>query len=216
MTVRPSARRPAPRAAPGEELEALADTVHRLAILLAAGLDPPGALRILADADPVLAAATERASPLEVPEAILAAAPREGPTRRGWAVVAACWAVATETGAPLAATLERAAETLRALADADRQVELALAGPLATARVVALLPLAGVAMALLIGADPVGVVLGTVPGAVAAVLGAAAILIGLRWNRRLVDAARVADPLAGLGHELLGLALAGGAAPDAA
>ncbi|MBN9139519.1 MAG: type II secretion system F family protein [Micrococcales bacterium] len=216
MIARLPARRPAPGAAPGEELDALADTVHRLAILLTAGLDPPSALRMLADADPVLATAAERTSPLEVPEAILAAAPREGPTRRGLAIVAACWAVATETGAPLAATLERTAETLRALADADRQVELALAGPLATARVVALLPLAGVAMALLIGADPVGVVLGTVPGAVAAVLGAAAILIGLRWNRRLVDAARVVDPLAGLGHELLGLALAGGAAPDAA
>lgn len=212
----PRALRHAPRAGPGAELDLLADTVHRLAILLGAGLDPLAAVRILGESDPVLAAAARCGSPLEVPEACLAAAPPEGAVRRGWAVVGACWSVATETGAPLAATLERTADTLRALADADRQVELALTGPLATARVVALLPAAGVALALLIGADPVAVVFGTVPGAMAAALGVGAIVAGMRWNRRLVAAARVADPLAGVGHELLALGLAGGAAPDAA
>jgi tight adherence protein B len=136
--------------------------------------------------------------------------------RRAWGLLGACWEVAAESGAPLATTLERAAESVRALADADRQIELALTGPLATARIVALLPLAGVAMAMLIGADPIGVVLGTVPGAVSAVLGVAALALGLRWNRRLIAVARVSDPLAGVGHELLALAMSGGAPPDAA
>ncbi|QNO37110.1 type II secretion system F family protein [Protaetiibacter sp. SSC-01] len=206
----------AAREEPGAALDETADAVHRLAVLLAAGLEPMAALRLLDDS-PQLTAAAARGSPLDAPETIVSAT--GGSTdevRRGWRYLAVCWAVATETGAPLAGVLERAAETLRALADADRQVDLALAGPLATARIVALLPLAGVALALLIGADPVGVVVGTVPGAVSAALGAAALAAGIRWNRRLVAAARVTDPLAGLGHELLALAMSGGAAPDAA
>ncbi|MFT4030094.1 MAG: type II secretion system F family protein, partial [Protaetiibacter sp.] len=201
----------------GAALDETADAVHRLAVLLAAGLDPLGAVRMLGDGGEVLATAAGCESPLEVPEAIVAAAAgTDESARRGWCALAACWLVATEAGAPLAGALERSAETLRSLADADRQVELALTGPLATARIVALLPAVGVLMAVLIGTDPVGVVLGTVPGAVSALLGAAALLAGVRWNRRLVAAARVADPLAGLVHELLALAMAGGAPPDAA
>ncbi|MGN6272393.1 MAG: type II secretion system F family protein [Protaetiibacter sp.] len=198
-------------------LDEVADAVHRLAILLAAGLDPLGAVRALEPAPRALAAASACAGPLEVPDAVIAAASGEADAvRRAWGLLAACWAVAAESGAPLAGTLERAADAVRALADADRQVELALAGPLATARVVALLPLAGVGMAFLVGADPLGVVFGTVPGALAAVLGVGALLLGRRWNHRLIASARVSDPLAGVGHELLALAMSGGAAPEAA
>ncbi len=201
---------------PGAALDAVADAVHRLAVLLSAGIEPLAAVRLVAEEGP-LARAGEAASPLEVPEVIVGGCAAEpDAVRRGWHHLAVCWAVATETGAPLASVLERAADTLRALADADRQIDLALSGPLATARIVGLLPLAGVLLSLLIGADPVGVVVGTVPGAVAAVLGVAALAAGIRWTRRLVAAARVVDPLAGLGHELLALAMAGGAAPAAA
>lgn len=216
--MRPPGGRLGPKrdADPGAALDAVADAVHRLAVLLAAGLEPGAAVRLLDGTGP-LEAAAQAASPLEVPEVLVAASASESESaRRGWRLLAASWAVATETGAPLAGVLDRAAETLRALADADRQVDLALAGPLATARIVALLPLAGVGLALLIGADPVGVVLGTAPGAVSAALGVAALAVGIRWTRRLVAEARVADPLAGVAHELLALAMAGGAAPDAA
>jgi len=201
----------------GAELDEVADAVHRLAILLAAGLDPLSAVRALGDAPAPLRAAARCDGPLEVPDALVATtADAPDGVRRAWRLLAACWAVASESGAPLAATLERAADSVRALADADRQVDLALAGPLATARIVALLPLAGVAMAVVVGADPIGVIVGTVPGALAAILGGVAVTLGVRWNRRLVAAARVSDPLAGLGHELLALAMSGGAAPEIA
>ncbi|PZQ89623.1 MAG: pilus assembly protein TadB [Leifsonia xyli] len=209
-------RRPVRAPEPAAELDEAADAVHRLAILLAAGLEPLAALRLLDPAPAPILRAAACEGPLEVPAALAAEAEASVAVTRAWGYLAACWTVATEVGAPLAATLERAADTLRALADADRQTELALAGPLATARIVALLPLAGVGLSLLIGADPVGVVLGTVPGAISAVLGTLALLLGMRWNARLVAAARVSDPLAGIGHELLALAMAGGAAPDAA
>ncbi|AYF98249.1 type II secretion system F family protein [Protaetiibacter intestinalis] len=200
------------RPQPGEEADAVADAVQRLAVLLTAGLDPLGALRALPASRPAaLAAAAASDSPHDVPDAIRGA-------DRGavWALVAAQWHVAVEAGAPLAATLERTVESLRALADAERQLDLALAGPLATARIVALLPLAGAGLGMLVGADPLGVVFGTVPGAVAALLGVALLIAGLRWNRRLVDRARGSEPLAGLGAELLALALSGGGAPDRA
>jgi tight adherence protein B len=209
--------RRAPASEPGAELDQVADAVHRLAILLAAGLEPLAAVRALEPVPLPLAAAADCAGPFEVPEAIVASS-RGHPdaVRRAWGLLAACWEVAAESGAPLATTLERAAESVRALADADRQTDLALTGPLATARVVALLPVAGVGMALLIGADPIGVMFGTVPGAVAAVLGIAVLAIGVRWNRRLIAVARMSDPLSGVGHELLALAMSGGAPPEVA
>ncbi|MCS0499576.1 type II secretion system F family protein [Protaetiibacter mangrovi] len=213
MRLRLRSTTAAPASAAG--FDDVADAVHRLAILLAAGLEPLAALRALEPAPPPIAAAAACEGPMEVPGALLAAA-GAGEAAGGWAYLSACWSIATEVGAPLAPALERAADTLRALADAERQVDLALSGPLATARTVALLPLAGIGMALLIGADPIGVVVGTVPGALSAALGTAVLLLGIRWNRRLAGAARVSDPLAGLGHELLALALSGGAAPDTA
>lgn len=200
----------------GAALDEAAEIVHRLAVLLGAGLEPHAAIRALADTGEPLRAAAACASPLEVPEALHSAAVADPAAQRAWRYVAACWAVALEAGAPLATTLERAAESIRALADADRQVDLALTGPLATARIVGLLPLAGIGMAVLVGADPIGVVFGTVPGALAAVLGVTALAVGMRWNRRLIAAAREFDPLAGVGHELLALAMAGGSPPDAA
>lgn len=205
------------RTAVGDELDAVAAWVQRLGTLLAAGLDPLAALRALEPPTPGFAAAGALTSPFEVPDRLLAATrTASSAARRAWGVLAASWAVAIESGAPLAESLDRVAESLRALADADRQVDLAIAGPIATARIVALLPVLGLGMGLLIGADPAGVLLGTLPGALAGVLGAALLFVGIRWNRRLVAAARSFDPLAGFGEELLALALAGGGAPDRA
>lgn len=209
---------PAPTRAPkdaGAPFEQLAGDLHRLSVLLAAGLDPLAAIRAAAERGSVWEAAGVCGSPGEVPAALLRGSDG-GSAARARGMVAATWAVAIETGAPLAATLERAADDLRAHADAERQVDIALAGPLATARTVALLPLAGVGLGLLLGVDPFGVVLGTIPGAVAAVLGIALLVAGVRWNRRMAAAARTRDPHAGVGAELLALALAGGGTPEAA
>ena len=60
--------------------------------------------------------------------------------RSAWAALAATWWIATEAGAALSATLTRSAEVLRGLAQGAREVEVALAGPTATSRVVLALP----------------------------------------------------------------------------
>ena len=203
------------RVAAGDHLDAVAGWVQRLAVLLTAGLEPLAAVRAIEHPPPELAAAAACDSPYDVPRRMVEASVEGTPsTVPAWAVLAAAWTVALESGAPLAEALDRVADSLRALADADRQVDLAMAGPIATARIVAALPLLGLGMGLLIGADPLGVLFGTVPGAVGGAMGGALLTVGIRWNRRLVAAARRFDPLSGLGAELLALALAGGGTPE--
>ena len=201
----------------GDDLDDVAAWVQRLASLLAAGLEPLAAVRALETLPPELAAAAQCDSPFDVPARIVeTTAGSQGMPRLAWMLLAAAWSVALESGAPLAASLDRTAGTLRSLADADRQVDLAIAGPIATSRIVALLPLLGLGLGFLMGADPIGVIVGTIPGAVAAVAGLALLVAGTRWNRRLVATARENDPLAGLGPELLALAMEGGGDPDRA
>ncbi|QIK84451.1 hypothetical protein [Sanguibacter sp. HDW7] len=101
------------------------------------------------------------------------------------ALVAAC-RVAVRLGSPLADTLEHvgreavAAETRAARRDA------ALAGPRATARLLAWLPLLGVLVASLLGADPVSTVLGGRPGAASVIVGLGVLAAGRRWIALLV------------------------------
>lgn len=202
----------------GAPFETLATEIHRLSVLLVAGLDPMSAVRALAEDAPEWRAAAGCTSPAEVPVALLAAAEvgAGSGVQRAWATIAATWSVAVESGAPLAATLERAADDLRAHADVERQIDVALAGPIATARTVGFLPLAGLGLAVLLGVDVVGIVFGSIPGAVAAALGIGGLVAGTRWNRKLIAAARARDVHAGVGPELLALALSGGASPDRA
>ncbi|MGC5582783.1 type II secretion system F family protein [Ornithinimicrobium sp. W1679] len=70
------------------------------------------------------------------------------------AAVARAWTVAGATGAPLAAAVRTSAEAARERRRLHRAVEVATAGARATARVLALLPVAGLGMAALLGIGP--------------------------------------------------------------
>lgn len=101
------------------------------------------------------------------------------------AVLAAC-RVAVQLGAPLADALEHVGrEAVAAEARAARR-RTVLAGPRATARLLAWLPIVGVVLAAALGADPVTTVLAGGPGAVSVVLGTAALVAGRRWIAALV------------------------------
>ena len=150
--------------APAEALAATASVAvggTRRALLAAAGAaelggDVPAALD----------------GPSEVPEVL-----------RG---LAACWAVCAVSGSGLAAGVERLSEGLRA-ADAQRRAVAAeLAGPRATAALLATLPLAGMAMAAALGARPLHVLLHTPAGVVCLLLGLSLDGLGLLWAGRLV------------------------------
>lgn len=137
------------------------------------------------------AAAAAAAAGADVPAALLqrTAAPAAVPeVLRG---LAACWAVCATAGSGLAAAVERLAEGLRASLAQRRAVEAELAGPRATAAMLAVLPLAGLALAAGLGADPLRVLLHTPAGLVCLVVGVGLDVLGLRWTSRMV--ARAAE-----------------------
>jgi tight adherence protein B len=106
--------------------------------------------------------------------------------------VAACWAVAGDAGAGLAAALQRLAAALQATQRLRGEVTAQLAGARASARLLALLPLFGLLLGHAIGAAPTHFLLHSTPGAVCAALTVVLDVIGLAWTDRI--AARVAMP----------------------
>ena len=103
--------------------------------------------------------------------------------------LAACWAVCTVAGSGLATGVERLVDGLREAEAQRHAVDAELAGPRATALLLAGLPLAGVALAGALGADPLHVLLHTPAGVACLVGGLALDAAGLLWARRLVAGA---------------------------
>lgn len=100
--------------------------------------------------------------------------------------LADAWAVSAAHGLPMAdllATLRRDLVHRREFAARTRA---ALAGPRATATVLACLPLLGLALGQLIGARPVAVLLGTPIGSVLLVLGVTLAAAGMWWADAIV------------------------------
>ena len=123
-----------------------------------------------------VAAALERSAPVSAAPELLVG-------------LAACWRVCTDTGSGLADAVERLDEGLRVAMGQRNDVEAELAGPRATAVLLALLPLAGTALAAGLGARPVHVLLHTPLGAACLAVGVALDLLGIWWTTRLVVAA---------------------------
>jgi tight adherence protein B len=101
----------------------------------------------------------------------------------------ACWQVCSQTGSSLAAAVDRLDEALRAEREQRWAVESELAGPRATAGLLAVLPLAGIALASGLGAHPVHVLLHTTIGLACLCLGLALDALGVWWTGRMVAAA---------------------------
>ncbi|WP_353828623.1 type II secretion system F family protein [Agromyces sp. SYSU T0242] len=133
-----------------------------------------------------------------------------------WSVLAAAWAVADAAGAPLARSLAGIASALRDEAQSRREATSMLAGPAASARLVAALPVIAVAFGSLLGFDTVGVLVGGPVGLACLVTGGTLLWAGARWNRALVRRAGADRPADGLRLELVAVALAGGIAPGRA
>jgi tight adherence protein B len=133
-----------------------------------------------------------------------------------WLGLAAAWEVATQAGAPLAGCLRELAGSFRELGQVHRDLTVALAGPAATARMVMALPVVGILFGSLMGFNTLQTLFLTVPGVICLVAGAALMLAGSRWNRRLVRAARARDPTPGLQLDLTAIGMAGGGSVDRA
>ncbi|MFV0253515.1 MAG: type II secretion system F family protein [Beutenbergiaceae bacterium] len=101
------------------------------------------------------------------------------------AATAAC-SLAHRSGAPLAEVIDVVVAAIAEANEAQEQRRTALAGPRSTARLLSWLPLAGLATGVLLGADPLSVLLGSAAGAVCLVAGAALFIAGHRWVAVLV------------------------------
>jgi tight adherence protein B len=107
----------------------------------------------------------------------------------GLRLLAGCWRIGVDRGGMLAAVIEGLADALRDEQSHREDVTLQLAGPRATARLLAVLPLLGLAMAVALGAHPFGFLFGTLPGLACLSLGAGLDALGVWWTHRLTRAA---------------------------
>lgn len=104
-----------------------------------------------------------------------------------WDRLAVFWTLASQHGLAMS-VLMRAAhrDIIERKRFADR-MRAALSGARATAAILASLPALGVLLGQLVGADPVGFLLGGGPGGVVLVAGVTLIGIGIVWADRIVD-----------------------------
>ena len=176
-----SLRRAAARAA-RDNAAALPDLCRAAAAELRAGAPPAVALTTAAaDAPPPVARHVRL---------LVAGAAAEPPPRGAerLAAVGALWAVAAGAGAGLADGLDRLAAALAAEQRRRAEVDAQLAGPRASAAVLAALPAFGLALGAALGARPLGF-LGTPAGLACLVAAAALDAAGVLWVRRLTERA---------------------------
>ncbi|MFE6978202.1 type II secretion system F family protein [Streptomyces sp. NPDC057682] len=110
------------------------------------------------------------------------------PGREGLVGVAACWRVAADGGAGLAAGLDRLESALRAERRGREELRAQLTGAWSTVVVLALLPVVGIALGTALGADPLRVLLHHPVGLACLVAGGALEALGLAWAARIVRA----------------------------
>ena len=162
--------------------------MHRLAALVAGGL------------------------PLERAWSVLGTDASALDRQAGGGVIAAVLAVAAQTGAPIAPTLERLAGLLREQAAQQRALQSALAGPRATARLVMVLPIVGLGFGVALGLDVLGAAAGGGIGTWSVVAGGLLLVAAWAWSGAIVRRAARGDSAPGLALDLVAVALAGGGA----
>ncbi|MEU6405441.1 type II secretion system F family protein [Streptomyces sp. NPDC046985] len=126
----------------------------------------------------------------DVPRALAAAARQPG--AEGLRGLAACWRVAVDQGAGLAAGLDRLEAALRTERDQRADLHAQLAGSRATAVMLAALPALGLLLGTAMGADPLHVLLHTGAGLGCLLVGGALEAVGLWWALGIVRRAEAA------------------------
>lgn len=149
-----------------------------------AALERSAAEAVEAGADslaPVAAAARSGADPAE-------ALRRAGtaPGMAGLAHLAACWAVASRSGAGLAEVSERLAASLSQEEERRRELSAQLAGPRTTALLLAVLPAAGLGLSTAMGAGPIAFLFTTPVGLACLAGGVLLDVLGLWWTNSMV------------------------------
>lgn len=126
----------------------------------------------------------------DVPGALTGASRQPGAD--GLVGLAACWRVAVDQGAGLAAGLDRLEAALRAERDQRAELRAQLAGARATAVMLAALPGLGLLLGVALGADPLHVLLHTGAGLGCLLIGGLLEGVGVWWVLRIVRKAETA------------------------
>ncbi|ASU86001.1 hypothetical protein CDO52_03080 [Nocardiopsis gilva YIM 90087] len=169
---------------------AVVELTRSFAAELRAGRAPAAALesaitdadpRVTAELAPVTAAARageDLAPALEATAAL--------PGTAGLRYLAACWRVTAGTGAGLADVVDRLSESLMREEELRQELTAHLAGPRTTALLLSVLPVAGLAMASLLGGGALAFLFGTPLGLACLATGVALDVLGLYWTDRMV------------------------------
>lgn len=183
--VRAFRRRSARRAATLRRAQVLA-ACEGLAADLAAGQAPIQALNRMSEEWPELRAVSDAAAiGTDVPAAFRTAAEQEGAAMLR--VAAAAWSVSYRSGGGLADAMAVAADTIRDEQATARVVATEIAAALATARLLALLPIGILVLGRGMGGDPFGFLLWTTGGQVCLTIGLVLAWIGSAWLERITD-----------------------------
>jgi tight adherence protein B len=184
--------------------DAVLEAVGALSGELRAGLSPSVALRAAAASvgEPTAALLREAASTVALggdaasilaPETAGVGTLSDGHgSVPGLRRLAAAWRVSVHSGASLGEVLDRVESDLRSDQAHLRRIEAELAGPRATAALLAALPALGLGLGVTMGAHPMQVLLHTVPGQLALLVGAGLDALGVWWTARIIGAAQVA------------------------
>jgi len=166
---------------------ALAEALGALAAELRAGrpLEEATATAVGSCPDPVTADALRPALRLGEPPP----GPAADDTGRALARLAAAVRLSASTGCSLAGVVTAVEDDLRARLHAAQELRTAVAGPRASATVLAGLPVLGLLMGSGVGADPWRVLTTTGTGTVLLVVGVGLELAGTAWSARLVAGA---------------------------
>ncbi len=111
------------------------------------------------------------------------------PGTEGASELAAAWQLGEQVGAPLAMSFRQVATSLTQQRALSRVVTGELAGPRATGRLLAGLPLAGLGLGYGLGGDPLRFLLTNLIGNALLLAGVALTCVGLLWSERLADKA---------------------------
>lgn len=164
---------------------ALVELLGALGGEVGSGAEPRAALAAAAGDQPLLA---EVVAAARSPDGDVAAKLHGLGARPGGALardLAIVWAVADRTGASLAVPVARLFAAAREDERVRRELAAQLAGPRATARLLAGLPVLGLAIGASLGAQPARFLLATAPGRACLLIGAALLMVGLRWSRAI-------------------------------
>jgi tight adherence protein B len=169
---------------PGDAVRAAADT-HADVLPTGSPHTPPDAPTDVVRALSAVAAAASLGG--DVPAVLRGAGPA---ALRSWlGRLADAWSLADRYGIPLADLLETVRSDTEHRVRFAAEVQARLAGPRATASVLAGLPLLGLALGHAVGAAPLRVLCETPVGQVLLVIGTGLACAGMQWSARLVSGA---------------------------